>query len=202
MKRLIRALRSQLLSQPAAADRCLAPLLGWLGHYFLYTVAIAVPLSAATTIAGRNITWLLWLTAAAWGVLVVALTADLIYHRTSLCERCIREAPALNPSRPVQRWKRALWFDHQRKLQLAILFGYFAWGLYDGRVHHEATWQMAGDIGYMIIIAVTWLITWQHRRLMPWCPYCHWGRGGYHETVPVPPGPGHTLSLPATRSAQ
>jgi hypothetical protein len=165
----------------------LASQFSWLGHYSLYFLAAATPIAIASIATGRSVTWLAWLAAAAFGVWAFTLTADLLYHQHSMCERCISDAPVLDPATPLSRWKWALWFEHQKTLRLSAPLLYLAWTFSAGWRPHEQGWQTAGDIASLVLLAAIWLITWQHLRLQPWCPYCHWGRGGYHEAVPPIP---------------
>jgi hypothetical protein len=160
----------------------------WLGHYEVAFLLAAVGIS----IAGDALSTpdpLGWTGTAAWTAWLVTLAADIRFHRWQLCERCISHAPALNPQAAVDRWKRALWFSHQRLLQvvlmLVVLGFIFLSGF--GFGHHEQPWQYAIDALALTLLAGVTVARYEHGRLQPWCPWCHWGKGGEEEVSPPVP---------------
>jgi hypothetical protein len=165
----------------------LDPLFMWMGHYYFYFLLASVPFTAADIVTGYSVGWIVVLNDVTMFAWITALICEFLRHQDGLCERCIREAPTLNPEPPLRRWHWALWCRHQRRLMIALSGGYLAWILYADAQRHPQPWQVALDVAALLLVVVIWFILLQHRRLEPWCPYCHWGRGGDHETAPAPP---------------
>ena len=158
----------------------------WLGHYQSFFLLGTLGLTIVFDAIG-NPGPVTWVAAAAFGAWMVALVADIAAHQRQLCERCISAAPTLNPQAAVERWPRALWCHHQKRMNivlLAVALGcIFGWG----QVHHQWPWGDALDAAGLLIVGYSVVTGHVHQRLYPWCPWCHWGDGGGEEIAPVAP---------------
>jgi hypothetical protein len=159
----------------------------WVGHYSLYLLLCTVAVSIVSEATEWRYGVLVDLSAAGWIAWIASIYAD-AFHDRRLCERCIRDAPALGPERSVKRWKPLLWLFH-RKLLFAIVFFLVCmnvgWAILGYK--NEPRWQVLLGGLVLLSVALSWLTLFQHRRLQPWCPYCHWDEGGEEEASPVLP---------------
>ena len=165
----------------------------WLGHYSTVLLLGAVAVSVADDAAGQPGGPLDWLTSAMWLAGIAALMADVGRHQEHLCERCIAASP-LDPQAAVTRWRRVLRLHHERRAVIALFGGIIVWDFVsDSLFRHPPAWVLAVDALTMIILGASYVVTWQHRRLYPWCPFCRWGDGGAHEASPDVPSPATAL---------
>lgn len=155
-----------------------------LGHYEAFFLLAAVSVSIAADALG-NPAALTWPGTAFWTAWLVTIMADLQCHRWQLCERCISHAPALNPQAAVDRWRRALWLSHRQRLLMGLMATSVALIFISATGHQP--WHYAIDVLALVILAGVTVTRYEHGRLQPWCPYCHWGDGGGEEVAPVAP---------------
>jgi hypothetical protein len=163
----------------------------WLGHYSdpLLWTAIAVSIGDYAT---RERYWpVLAAAVVVWAVAVTAQVADVRRHREALCERCIAVVP-LDPQAAVARWKGVLRAHHARVAMVAMMATVVAWDGAFAAFRHPPWWAYAVAVLAAVALGVSTLVTWQHRRLYPWCPFCHWDDGGDHEPSPDVPAPSVT----------
>jgi hypothetical protein len=167
-------------SRPGRAAR----LAIWAGHYHLFFLTAAVLTTIASAAAASRAGWLDDLTDAAMLAWVVAICCDLLRHQGQLCARCIAQAPVLNPQAAVDRWRWALRWEHHEVLRLLPPVFLIFWIIgstaaeittRDTRLWREP-WQLAGYATLITLVGVIWVVSVQHRRLRPWCPYCRWGQ--------------------------
>lgn len=163
----------------------------WLGHYSLPLLRVAVAVSVADDAAGQPggaDGWAGWIVTAAWAVWIAAVLADGGVHQERLCERCVAATP-LDPQAAVDRWKRALRLHHNNGARNGMLGGILACWLATGFLHHPPAWALALSATADVAYGAFSLVSWKHRRLFPWCPFCRWGDGGAEEVSPDVPAP-------------
>lgn len=165
--------------------RGLGQALMFTGHYALW-VLLAYAAGAIAYNASGTPGWLSWpvgVLAVAW---ILSFGADAAYHDSHLCERCIAATP-LDTQKAVDRWRPALWLFHRKRLYVGTLLAMIAWIFISAiifRGHHW--WTDIANSVIVIVLVISGVITWTHRRLYPWCPWCNWGKGGDEEKVPDP----------------
>ncbi len=165
----------------------------WLGHYSTAFLLAATAASVADDAAGQPGGLADWALDALWLAWIAALMTDMGRHREHLCERCIAATP-LDPQATVTRWRRVLRLHHERRAMVALFGGVLAWDLASGALfRHPAAWVLAVNALVAVIVAASYVVTWQHRRLYPWCPFCRWGDGGGREVSPDVPAPAASL---------
>lgn len=165
----------------------------WLGHYSTTLLLGAVAASVADDATGQSVGAVEWIAAVAWIAWIVAFMSDMGRHQERLCERCIAASP-LDPQAEVTRWKPVLRAHHARGATVAVLAAIVAWDFAGGFFFpHPAAWALALDALASVVLGASYVVTWQHRRLYPWCPFCHWDEGGAHEVSPDVPSPAESL---------
>jgi hypothetical protein len=162
----------------------------WAGHYSTFILLAAVAASVAYDAAGRPGGGVIdWAMDVAWLAWVASFTADARVHRERLCERCIAASP-LDPQAVVTRWRQVLRLHHDRRTMIVIYGAIVAWDLGSASLfRHPSAWALAVDALTVSVLGATYVVTWQHRRLYPWCPFCSWGDGGPQELSPDIPVP-------------
>ena len=161
----------------------------WLGHYSTLFLLAAVAASVADDAAGQPNGPVDWAMDAFWLAAIAAFMIDLGRHRERLCERCVAASP-LDPQAPVDRWRPVLRLHHDRRAMLVVFGAILAWDFVSaGLFKHPPSWVLAVDALVAVVIGASYAITWQHRRLYPWCPFCRWDEGGEHEVSPKIPTP-------------
>ena len=70
-----------------------------------------------------------------------------------------------------------------------MLGGVVAWDILGTLFRHPPAWALALSALGSVALGLTYVVTWQHRRLYPWCPFCRWGDGGAEEVSPDVPAP-------------
>jgi hypothetical protein len=122
-------------------------------------------------------------------LVIVVVFSSTAYHSRRLCERCAARSP-LNGQACAEARARALRWAHlyygSSRFNLAVWGG---WGLLLAIVALTHPPQvLQGTPFYLLVanLAVSLYLDAVHRRLYPWCPYCHWRGGGDHEEVPAP----------------
>lgn len=158
----------------------------WLGHYSMLALLAAVMASLADDATGQRPGVAEWIAVAAWSAWMAASAADTGRHRERLCERCIAASP-LDPQAAVSRWRAALRLHHSRKAMITLLSAVVAWDVIDGLLHQPPWWALALSALGTAALGMSVFVTWQHRRLYPWCPFCRWDGGGPHEVSPDVP---------------
>lgn len=163
-----------------------------LGHHGLKAVIVAVLLGTSldltATVTGWKISDVAW-----WPVSVLMMGAWflLMRHDGRLCERCISEVAVDRPDL-AQGWRLSmLRLSHLRGLvvlvMLAVIFG-------GDVVPGHTSVHFSGAQGLLLdaCMLAVWGSDFQHRRLIPWCPWCRGGGGGDDDDVlmpePTPPG--------------
>jgi hypothetical protein len=166
----------------------------WLGHYSMLALwaVIAVTITGDATGQQHHGGVMTWITAAAWTVWVVALLADMRRHQETLCERCVAAIP-LDPQAAVTERKAILRAYHGSAvliLEVVALACVIPLLLFS--LGQPPLWAYVLDAPAVLAIGALSVITWQHRRLYPWCPFCRWEDGGGHEVSPDVPAPAVT----------
>jgi hypothetical protein len=147
-----------------------------------------------------------WLLAAAWAIITVAFVFDwrLIGFAVSLafpvlfvtyirhdfqpvCIRCLREQPE-DGGMVAQRKLRQLWAYHLPGLgpvgrSLGVIAACGLWVA--GSIMRESNSPLGIVLGFLggSVITYDWYLTFVHRRLKPWCPWCR-DPGGDPDQVP------------------
>lgn len=162
-------------------------LLMWLGHYGIWVIIPLVALTLVNDAFRQAIGALDWIAGGAWVLFIAAAVIDHGYHEERLCERCVAATP-LDPQAAVQRWMTALRLHHSRwrLWGMAVLLGVI---LAVTLVFGKATWTYWLDALFALYVVLFTAADWEHRRLYPWCPFCHWDDGGAKEPSPDVPAP-------------
>jgi len=160
----------------------------WLGHYSLQLLWLAVAVTVADDATGQTSSVLEWAGVAAFTLWIVASMADGGVHRERLCERCVAATP-LDPQASVGRWRRALRLHHSRKATGVMCGAVLAVSIAADSFRHKPAWALAASALVWVALGALNVIPLQHRRLYPWCPFCHWGDGGEGEVSPDVPAP-------------
>lgn len=160
----------------------------WMGHYSIYVLLVTLVLDIAAAATGQNWGPVGDLAGVAGGVWIVAFLSS-FYHDAKLCERCVAASP-LDPQAAVDRWILMLRWEHLQLWKTISLLGSGTWLAFLGRYNHVPPWWywIPGTVLVPLFISV-FVSSRQHRRLYPWCPFCHWGDGGDEEAVPDVPAP-------------
>lgn len=163
-------------------------LLMWAGHYSAYLFLPVVAASIITSPLPAGF-WA-WATLPLWIAWVFSLIIGEGYHQERLCERCIASSP-LDPQAAVERWRPALRWEHDRRLKLIVMLAVLAWIVGSNLVwkHMQPWWVYVLSALAMLVLGGSYIATYQHRRLYPWCPWCHWDDGGGEEISPDVPAP-------------
>lgn len=163
-----------------------------LGHHGTVIIAVAIGASIPLGFFGGDVAGY------TSGVLTeIMLVAFVLYfrHDAGLCERCVASMPLNAPDRVRQPRTRAMLRIRHTPLRVAIA-GFvavevlFLWPLHG--------WQRgaAGTIGD-VVLAAWWVSLYVHRKVEPWCPWCHpRDDEGDEEFVPDGP-PGTRIPAPA-----
>jgi hypothetical protein len=160
-------------------------LLKLIGHYGYLGLAVLVVTSVADNATAHHIRPLGWAASVSWGLWAAGMMLDARFHRSHLCERCVAETP-LDWQRAVDRWDRALWLHHAAGWQVLVLLplgGTYFWVMFTQRPG-PLIYVLGGVL--IVVIGIISGVDYKHRRLYPWCPYCHWGDGGDPEPSPEP----------------
>lgn len=146
----------------------------WLAHHELpicvaYTVTFAVFLAAPDA---------LWLEIAVAVVIVAALSAvaGLLRHERVFCRWCIDESPPDGPAE-ARRAGRALRYIHAPLWADFLLRGGCVVGMWWWPWLYVALW---------VSLCVDARARQCHRRLRPWCPWCHPPRDGNPDSATAP----------------
>lgn len=159
----------------------------WAGHYSIWLLAPAVAAFFAGYLSsgnGRHATAVSYATSAVWVAWILSSVLDQGYHDARLCERCIAATP-LDPQAAVTRWRPALRWRHSKFMLLAMLWAiviFFTNTIQDG----VSWWRFLLTAAAIGALCSSTFSEWVHRRLYPWCPFCHWGDGGDPEASPEP----------------
>jgi hypothetical protein len=161
----------------------------WLGHYSTLLLLAAVAASVANDATGQRQQVVEWVSVAAWICWIAALMADWGVHQERLCERCIAASP-LDPQAAVDRWRRVLRVHHARTATVITMGAVVAWDFIAGALlRHPPAWALAVSALAVAALGASSAVTWQPRRLYPWCPFCRWDEGGAQEVSPDVPAP-------------
>jgi hypothetical protein len=161
------------------------PYFMWGGHYAPRILAVTVIVAIASDLAGSP-GFMTWPVAVVFTAGTAAFILDKMYHEPRLCERCITASP-LDPQAAVDRWRQALRWEHGRRVKILLLLACVAWFFTAGfRGAHPGALYGAIDAVALLVLASSYVAMYVHRRLYPWCPWCHWDDGGPRELVPDP----------------
>jgi hypothetical protein len=164
-----------------------------LGHYanpvLLLAVAATVPLgffdNAPARIAGGLCT----------ATVLAAIVLD-FRHDAGLCERCIAAMPLNAPDRVRQSRTRAmLRIRHTpRRIGLVVLAVILVASFIP--LHG---WHAGADGAFSsLIVVVFWASLYVHRKVEPWCPWCHPRDDGGSEAWEPDGPPANRLPAPAS----
>lgn len=117
-------------------------------------------------------------------------------HFDRLCVECVASMPVDGQARAA-RFDRSLrmlhWLSAPGRILLCLGVMLLAQALVSWVAGRESVVSVLA--GYLVslvwFVGSDWLVV-RHRPLVPWCPYCRWGRGGDdapHECVPDPVPP-------------
>jgi hypothetical protein len=123
------------------------------------------------------------------GLVTGAILVNYWMHLTGpLCEDCIKSMP-LDGNEVAARRKPVLKAFHK------VNEGHGRWGyfiLLTGLAfltyafkEYSAPYNVVNS-ALSFVIATAWWAVLVHRRLQPWCPFCHWDDGGEKEPSPDP----------------
>lgn len=146
-------------------------------------------------IDGSGLSWRV----TAFNIIGVFFLLSAIYllsrHDSKLCESCIEETPINGEQLVEVSWRRkCLHMIHllnSLRMMIFILTGFFAVQLLFSLIadRHYIS-HLLSNIITAVLTDLWCLLYWtadrQHRRLIMWCPWCHWGNGGDYEEVPDP----------------
>lgn len=183
-----------------------AGLVAWVAHHqwwILGSLFVAETLTTAVrlTMPGSELeSAMTWLTIA---ILVAYVVGEPMAwrHFSRLCAECVAAMPADGQQRAHRR-QRLLYAFHMANayrgrvavallaaILLPILLVY--WGVWE---RGSFVAEVARVTAFLTYVGVSSALGMIHRPLVPWCPYCRWGRGGDgpREIVPDPVPPSRT----------
>lgn len=174
----------------ASASGARRELWPWFGHNG-WKSAIAI---CATGAIPTNILPA-WFTAVGTSLLVMAWFA-MNDHERKLCDRCIAQWP-LDPQAEVVKHDRALrgvhfLYNHRPRwggrYGLSILFAVLFLAIYAPVSVFGPEWARWLVDAALNLVFIPWLlwVTYQHKRLDGWCPYCRHRGPGQMTADPVP----------------
>lgn len=163
----------------------------WLGHnawrlQFGVFVAWAVSLFMATSVT-------LLILLASLPVFVVLSVAELLHDRR-LCDVCVAGWP-LDPQAEVDRQRRWLHFDHRwvdaprgRVTVLCVVLVVASLLLAAVVFFTDQRWpQQVYSLALYLFFGLAAYARHVHKRLQPWCPWCHRDDGEHFHPEPVAP---------------
>ena len=171
----------------------------WLGHYSTSLLLGAVAASVADDASGRSL---------------AAVGPGSPRHRLDRLDRGmaaggprpppgapVRAVHCGIPARPAGSGRPGggascgcITLGHRRS---PLLRCYRRLGLRSARpVPPPAAWVLAVDALTVAALGATYVVTWQHRRLYPWCPFCRWDEGGEPRGIPGRPVTGGGPLMP------
>ena len=176
------------MSNAAAAPREFWP---WLGHnawrlqfgvFVAWTVSLFLPVGPKLVVLAVSIP------------VFIGLSVVEFRHDRMLCDACIADWP-LDPQAEVDRRRRWLHMDHRwtdaPKLRIILLCAALTFcslvlaavlfltdQAWPTRVYSAALYLFFGLAAYARHV---------HKRLQPWCPWCHRDDGGHFHPEPVTP---------------
>ena len=162
-----------------------------LGHHGTVIIALAVGASIPLGFFGGAIAGYVS------GVLTeIMLVAFVLYfrHDAGLCERCVASMPLNAPDRVKQPRTRTMLRIRHAPLKVALTVFVavevlFLWPLHGW---HRGAAGALGDV----ILATYWVSLYVHRKVEPWCPWCH-PRDDEGDEGFVPDGPpGNRIPAP------
>jgi hypothetical protein len=124
------------------------------------------------------------------GAMVVAFIVHLSHLRGALCEDCMEAMPldgheAARQRKPLLRGFHRL-YDGKNTMPL-VLLGMVGITVLNSFLFKErsAPNLVVNNLITLGIIGI-YVVNGVHRRLHPWCPWCHWDDGGEEEPSPDP----------------
>jgi hypothetical protein len=162
-----------------------------LGHHANVAIALAIGASIPLGFFGGDVAGYIS------GVLTeIMLVAFVLYfrHDAGLCERCVASMPLNAPDRVKQPRARTMLRVRHAPLRVLLVVFVAAEVLFLWPLHgwHRGAAGALGDV----ILATYWVSLYVHRKVEPWCPWCHpRDDEGDEEFVPDGP-PGNRLPAP------
>lgn len=178
-------------SGPGYSDSLPGRILMFAGHYSPWALAVSVVFSAASDLTRFASGPLNWISTIAGGWWIASLYADGRHHNENLCTRCARVIP-LDPEAEVRRWRLLLRAHHSKVLSLVLMISIASWVVIGIMVWRYQDWGWPGyllDTAVLLAASAFWAGIFKHRRLEPWCPFCHWDDGGSKEAAEPEPDP-------------
>jgi hypothetical protein len=142
----------------------------WLGHHTLALLMLAVVLSVANDFTAGGKLHLGAIAAGAWVAWLIAWSADAGYHEGHVCRRCATRAD--DPGKLAGQMARPLAAYHVRWLLPPAVAASALWVAGTGLGHHLPWWAVTLNFVASVIIGLGWALSWVHRKLRPWCPFC------------------------------
>jgi hypothetical protein len=188
----------------------LSPLMIRVGHYstplqlVLYPLVYLLPVLNSAFLFRKDGPTPWWTAVFVAGLVAIVLnllvSLAALVHDRSLCLLDVQQAPLLDPQGAATRYRRRLRLRHSRRAMVLSLVPMLWVILQPSLGPFLPSWArlalipVAGAIiAWTIYLSVVCVST--HRRLEPWCPYCHWGDGGDEEVAPQPdPAPSGTVN--------
>jgi hypothetical protein len=163
----------------------------WAGHYYLYVAGVLMLVSdlynlvfnprdnlSATGLIG----WLMT------GALMGAIYAS-ARHDRRLCEACIRDMPLNGEERAAKEiwYLRTAHGRNLRKIFVRCVLPYLALAMFCRfGIDLKYPWSNLVGEGVTVLLLLMNVVVAKHRRLQPWCPFCHWNDGGSGAAEPSP----------------
>lgn len=181
-----------------------AGLWAWLAHRWWMMLALLVVAESGYVVArflgsdfGRHFTpgAVLYI-AVVLGVIIGQIPVD--RHFSRLCAECVTRIPVDGERRAERRARPLYWFHHMHARPwrpMTYYLGYLVGVVLLGQV---GLWEKSGpvatlftSIGFLAMVVGLEALALVHRPLVPWCPFCRWGRDddGPREVVPDPVPP-------------
>jgi hypothetical protein len=135
----------------------------------------------------------------AGGWMVIALLSGSVFlgarHDSGMCEWCLTSMPLNAPDRVNQpRTRMMLRIRHPRQRYVLAAGAVTVAAL----VFPAHGWVLALTVTcFTVPLATAWAALYVHRKVEPWCPWCHPGGGGEDEVPEPDKPPGDRLPVPA-----
>jgi hypothetical protein len=165
-----------------------------LGHYSNMAMMLAVTATIPLGFLGSGGT-----IASVAGVLLLLTMVAAVFldfrHNVGMCERCVASMPLNAPDRVLQPRTRTML--RIRHAPFRVVAGCAIVVVVASFVPLRG-WQARAENGLAdVLIAAVWASFYVHRKVEPWCPWCHpRGDGGSEAWEPAGP-PGSHLPVPA-----
>lgn len=183
-----------------------ADLVAWIAHrqwwimgavFVSETLAATVRLTLPDTGFDRSMQWVSLV------VLLTYIVGEPVAwtHFSRLCAECVADMPADGSDRAERRQWTLYGFHLTARRSRWVAATFFGLMLVPLLLVYRGVWEQGSlpavatsSILFLAYVTVTSVLAMIHRPLVPWCPYCRWGRDddGPHEVVPDPVPPSRT----------